>query len=424
MRLHNISLNNLRRRRGKTIFLVIGLLIGVTTVVALLALTGAMENDIGKKLDELGANILITPQSRELALNYGGIQLSGLSLDVHPLREADLVRISSIKNSENISIVAPKLIAAARVKQKDVLLSGIVFKEELRLKKWWRIAPKTVAGAAPVPDPNGHESGKEMGKMTASRSGGGKSAFGLVPSLTDRDLLVGAAAAHHLQLGEGDAVAIQGETFVVRGILEEMGSQDDALIFADLTRVQKTLKRPGEISLVEVAAFCNTCPIEEMVMQLSHVLPGAKVTAVKQAVESRLETVRHFKRFSLGISVVVMFIGSLIVFTTMMASVNERTREIGIFRAIGFRKTHIARIILLEALVVGFLAGILGYLAGLGAARLTLPFFHPGQGIAIAWDVSVALGATGLSILLGLAASVYPALRAAQLDPAESLRAI
>ncbi|MHB8091582.1 MAG: ABC transporter permease [Syntrophales bacterium] len=420
MRLYNISLNNLRRRRGKTIFLVIGLLIGVTTVVALLALTGAMENDIGKKLDELGANILITPKSRDLALNYGGIQLSGLSLDVHPLREADLARIPSIKNNENISIVAPKLIAAARVKQKDVLLSGIVFKEELRLKKWWKIAPKKIPGAVSETKSDGKA---EMGEMAVAGSGG-KSAFGLVGSLTDRDLLVGATAAQHLQLGEGDAVDIQGETFKVRGILEEMGSQDDALIFADLGRVQKTLKRSGEISLVEVAAFCNTCPIEEMVAQLSAALPGAKVTAVKQAVESRLETVRHFKRFSLGISAVVMFVGALIVFTTMMASVNERTREIGIFRAIGFRKTHIARIILLEALVVGFLAGILGYLAGLGVSRLTLPFFLPGQGIAIPWDLRVALGATGLSILLGLAASVYPALRAAQLDPAESLRAI
>ncbi|MFH2075581.1 MAG: FtsX-like permease family protein [Pseudomonadota bacterium] len=420
MRLHNISLNNLRRRRGKTIFLIVGLLIGVTTVVALVALTGAMEKDIGKKLDELGANILITPISHDLALNYGGIQLSGVALDVHPLRQADLARISSIKNNENISIVSPKLIATARVNQKDGLLAGIVFKEELRLKKWWKIAPKTVAGADP--ENNAHDM-KEMGK-TADGAGGGNGAYRLVNSLTERDLLAGAAAAKHLQLVEGQIVDIRGEAFEVRGILEEMGSQDDALIFADLSRVQKTLKRPGEISLVEVAAFCNTCPIEEMVTQISAVLPGAKVTAVKQAVESRLETVRHFKRFSLGISAVVMFIGSLIVFTTMMASVNERTREIGIFRAIGFRKIHIARIILLEAFVVGFLAGVLGYLAGLGVSRLTLPFFLPGQGITIPWDMGVALGATALSVLLGLAASLYPALRAARLDPAESLRAI
>ena len=425
MLLHHISLNNLRRRRGKTIFLVIGLLIGVTTVVALIALTGAMEEDIGKKLDELGANILITPKSRDLALNYGGMQLSGVALDVHPLQQADLAKITSIKNNENLSIIAPKLIASTQVDKKDVLLAGIVFKEELRLKKWWKIAPKAVQGGASVASPEknaDHEKG--MGKSGNASPGGGKSAYGLVNSLTERDLLVGAAAAQHLGLSEGVVVRIQGQPFEVRGILEEMGSQDDALIFADLSRVQKTLKRPGEISLVEVAAFCNTCPIEEMVEQISGVLPGAKVTAIKQAVESRMETVRHFKRFSLGISAVVMFIGALIVFTTMMASVNERTREIGIFRAIGFRQVHIARIILLEAFIVGLLAGVLGYLTGMGVSRLTLPFFLPGQRITIPWDVGVALGATALSVLLGLAASVYPALRAARLDPAESLRAI
>lgn len=424
MRLHHISLNNLRRRRGKTIFLVIGLLIGVTTVVALIALTGAMEEDIGKKLDELGANILITPKSQALALNYGGMQISGVALDVHPLQQADLAKIASIKNSENLSIVAPKLIAAVQVDQKDVLLAGIVFKEELRLKKWWKIEPKDAPGGAAASEEKNMSNGGKTHKMGAARDGGGKSAYGLVSSLKENDLLVGAAAAQHLQLQEGQVVNIQGQPFEVRGILEEMGSQDDTLIFADLGRAQKTLKRPGELSLVEVAAFCNTCPIEEMVEQISGVLPGAKVTAIKQAVESRMETVRHFKRFSLGISAVVMFIGSLIVFTTMMASVNERTREIGIFRAIGFRKIHIARIILLEAFLVGLLAGVLGYLAGLGVSRLTLPFFLPGQGIAIPWNAGVAFTATALSVLFGLAASIYPALRAARLDPAESLRAI
>ncbi|MBI4633862.1 MAG: ABC transporter permease [Deltaproteobacteria bacterium] len=422
MRLHNISLNNLRRRGGKTAFLIIGLLIGISTVVTLIALTRAMEADIGKKLDELGANILIVPRSRDLALNYGGMQLSGVALDMRPLHQGDLARIATIKNSENLSIVAPKLIAVARInKKEDALLAGVLFSEELRLKKWWKIAPA-------VPEMKTMTHGEGDGAMSHSSSegndGGGKRAYLIRDALTETDLLAGAAVAQHLRLREGQELDIRGQKFRVRGILEETGSQDDTLIFADLNRVQKVMGKPGELSLIEVAAFCNTCPIEDMVKQISAVLPGAKVTAVKQAVESRLETVRHFKRFSLGISAVVLLIGSLIVFTTMMASVNERTREIGIFRAIGFRKVHVVRIILLEALVVGFLAGVFGYLAGVGMSRLTLPVFLPGQGIAVRWDAGMALGAIAISITLGLLASIYPALRAARLDPAESLRAI
>ncbi len=417
MRLHNISINNLRRRKGKAIFLIIGLLIGVTTVVTLVTLTRAMEEDIGKKLDELGANIIIVPRSHDLALNYGGLQFSGVALDVRPLYESDMGKIRSIKNSENLSIVAPKLIAPARVNGSEALLVGANFREELRLKKWWRITPSggernSTAG----------QNGSDV--MNHSQSPKGMSAYLLRNSLGEKDLLVGAAAAHHLNLHEGQSVDIQGQSFQIRGILEETGSQDDALIFADLARVQKTLRKEGQLSLIEVAAFCNSCPIDEIVKQISEVLPAAKVAAIKQAVESRMETVRHFKRFSVGISAVVLLIGSLIVFTTMMASVNERTREIGIFRAMGFRKGHIIQVILLEAFLIGLLAGVMGYLAGVGSSRLALPFFLQVQESQIGWDLVMALSAIGLSVALGLGASIYPALRAARMDPAESLRAM
>jgi len=416
MRLHNISINNLRRRKGKAIFLVIGLLIGVTTVVTLITLTRSMEEDIGKKLDELGANILIVPKSHDLTLNYGGLQFSGVALDVQPLHQSDLGKIHSIKNRENLSIVAPKLIVPAKINGREALLVGADFQEELRLKRWWKITP-------PDSEKNSHSSQKKSNPMNHSQTMDGKSAFFLRESLREKDLLVGSVAAHHLNLAEGQSVDIQGQTFQVRGVLEETGSQDDSLIFAGLGSVQKTLGKPGQLSLIEVAAFCNSCPIDEMVRQISEVLPGAKVTAVKQAVESRMETVRHFKRFSVGISAVVLLIGSLIVFTTMMASVNERTREIGIFRAMGFRKRHIIQVILLEAFLIGLLAGVMGYLAGVGSSRLALPFFLQFQESKIGWDLGMALSATAISVTLGLVASIYPALRAAKLDPAEALRA-
>lgn len=417
MRLRDISLNNLKRRKGKAAFLIIGLLIGVTTAVTLITLTRVMETDMGKKMDELGANIVIVPKSHNLALNFGGMELSGVSLDVKPLHNTDLDKIRGIKNSENLSIVSPKLIAVLPLNGKEVFLAGVNFQEELRLKKWWRIAsPPAMAKMT------AHQNGETM--MTHADPAPGKSVFGLKDSLGSNDLLAGAEVARLLQLKEGAVVAIKGKTFTVRAILEETGSQDDALLFADLTAVQKALGRSGELSLIEVAAFCSTCPISDIVQQLSDALPGAKATAIKQAVEARMETVRHFQRFSLGIAGVVLFIGSLIVFTTMMASVNERTKEIGIFRAIGFRKRHIVQIILLEAFLIGLVAGLLGYALGIGFARLTLPLFLTSPGVGIAWDYAMVLLAAAMSVFLALAASTYPALRAAQMDPTEALRAM
>lgn len=417
MRLHNISLNNLRRRKGKAAFLIIGLLIGVAMAVTLITLTRVMEADLGKKMDELGANIVIVPKSHNLALNFGGMQLSGISLNVKSLHNADLDKIRGIKNSENLSIISPKLIAVLPLYGKDVFLAGVDLQEELRLKKWWRIASPPAMAKTTV-----HQNGKAMMHHTEPASG--KSVFALRDSLRSNDLLAGSEAAGLLQLNEGAAVAIKGKKFTVRAILEETGSPDDALLFADLTAVQQALGREGELSLIEVAAFCSTCPISDMVQQLGEALPGAKATAIKQAVEARLETVRHFQRFSLGISGVVLFIGSLLVFTAMMASVNERTKEIGIFRAIGFRKGHIVQIIMLEAFLIGLVAGLLGYALGIGFARLTLPFFLTSPGVGITWNYGIFVMATVLSVFLSLAAGAYPALRAARMDPTEALRAI
>ena len=132
----------------------------------------------------------------------------------------------------------------------------------------------------------------------------------------------------------------------------------------------------------------------------------------------------QFKRFSYAMAGVVIFIGSLIVFVTMMGSVNERTTEIGVFRAIGFRKSHIMRIILLEAAMVSLLAGFLGYVVGMGGAKLALPFMAESKNALLIWNSTVAFGSVGLALALGVLASLYPALHASKMDPIESLRAL
>ena len=80
--------------------------------------------------------------------------------------------------------------------------------------------------------------------------------------------------------------------------------------------------------------------------------------------KSREQTVEQLTNFSIAVSAVVLLIGGLVVLTTMMSSVNERTREIGVFRAVGFRKSHIVRIILMEALVLSLMSGVLGWVIG------------------------------------------------------------
>ncbi len=386
MRLKDISINNLRRRKGKVFFLILGLTIGITTVVTLISVTRMMNEDISRKLDEFGANILIIPRSDDLSLSYGGMNIGGVSIDAQTLKDFDVPKIRQIEVRENVSTVSPKLIGVTEIEGKKVPLMGIRFEEELKLKKWWKI-------------------------------------HGVEPKTRD-EVLLGNEVAVRLFKSTGDHLTVNGKPMKVTGVLDETGSQDDFLIFSDLTFAQETMRKPGALSLIEVAAFCNTCPIEEIVRQISEKLPHAKVTAIKQTLQTKMEALDHFKKFSVGISVIVLLIGSLIVFTNMMASVNERKREIGIFRAIGFRKLHVVRIIFLEALIVGLIAGIVGYALGLGVSYIIGPMITGVKGGSLFIDPLLALGAIFLSSLIGILSSAYPAIHASKMDPTTALRAL
>jgi putative ABC transport system permease protein len=386
MKLKDISINNLRRRKGKVFFLIVGLTIGITTVVSLISITRMMNEDISRKLDEFGANILIIPRSDDLSLSYGGMNIGGVSIDAQNLKNSDIPKIRQIEVRENVSIVSPKLVGLVEIDRKKVPLMGVQFEEELRLKKWWKI-------------------------------------HGREPK--DRDeVLLGNEVAVRLFKSTGDTLSINGKPVRISGVLDETGSQDDFLILGDLAFVQEALKKPEALSLIEVSAFCNTCPIDEIVKQISQKLPHAKVTAIKQTLQTKAEALDHFKKFSVGISIIVLLIGSLIVFTNMMASVNERKREIGIFRAIGFRKSHVVRIIFLEALIVGFIAGIIGYLLGLGVSQVLGPMITGMKGGALVIDPWLAVGAIFLSSLIGVLSSAYPAIHASKMDPTTALRAL
>lgn len=395
MTLRDIAFLNLRRRKGKATFVLAGLLIGVGTVVAMISLVNAMTEDINHKLEQYGANILVVPKTENLSLSYGGLSLGGVSFEMEEIRQEDLAKIDSIPNAGNVAALGPVVLGVVETGDQKVLMAGVDFDAARTLKPWWQVTGQ-------VPDDDG--------------------------------VLLGSEAARLLSAAEGDRLQMDGWDLRVTGVLDPTGSQDDQLVFTRLGTAQRILDKAGRVSMAEVAALCKDCPIDAMVRQISGVLPDAKVMAIQQVVAGRMEAIGHFQKFAYGVSAVVILVGSLVVLVTMMGSVRERTGEIGIFRAIGFRRSHVMRIVLLEAAFVSALAGVFGYLGGLGATRLALPFFaesgagaqagHHGMAATVPFDPVLAGGALLLAVAIGLAASVYPALMAARMDPNEALRSL
>ena len=383
MNIRKLAWKNLLRRKSRAVFTGLGIFLGIGTFVGLVSLTSQMEGAVQDKLDRYGANILVVPRTEQLSLGFGNIALGGTEVAHANLSIRDKEAIESIQHKDRIRSAVPYFLVAAATSGKDIVWMGLPAEEIPTARPWWKVFGSAIDGKDEV--------------------------------------LLGSEAAAVLDKGPGGTVTAGGKTYRVAGVLRPTGEKEDGMVITDLAAVQALGKKPGAVAFFEVAALCKDCPVDDIVAQISGALPGARVSAIRQVVESRREAVDQFRKLGMGVSAVVLAIGGLMVFVTVMGSVQERTREIGVLRAVGFRRRAILSLLFWETGWVSFLASFLGVAAGVGTSLLAAPLFgveNPG------FQVLPALVGIFLGMTLGILGSVPPARRAAALSPTEAIRSL
>jgi len=387
MNILTIPLRNIRRRPSKTLLLLLVFSLGVMSIVALYQVSLVVGHSLEKKLTAFGANMIISPATEKLSVSYGGFHMGDMLVDVENLPEEETVAaIRSIELKDRISAVAPKLVTMTKVNNTAAALVGVRWWDERGIKSYWA--------------PNGE-----------------------FPSAPDQ-ILVGSQAAAKLGLALDDRVNIFGQDFSVSGILYETGGDDDAVIFMNIDTLQALVGRADATSFIEVAALCNGCPIEDIVAQISEILPNAEVKALQNVVNQRMASVRFVQKLALSISLVILVTATSMVGLSMLSAVNERKKDIGILRSLGYGKSQIFIIFCIEAGFIGALSGLVGYLGGFSASFKALEFLSIAESVSPIFSVPHLLLACAAFCFITVIASVYPAWKGAGVEPSTALVAL
>jgi len=398
MNLFKIVLLEMRQRKSQLISGILAITLGIGIIVGIRSISVVSEKAVAINLDNLGANILVLPQGASVDNYYTA------DIDAPTFSEDYVEKIvtSTIAGVDNLS---PKLTRRVDVGTEKVVLTGILPKNELASKPIWQnsgLFGKELAlacGPSPTAETESYKDEKLQRKA--------------VDSIGTNDCLVGSAIATKLKLKEGSKVKIHEHEFTVAKVLTETGTIDDDRIFAHLQTVQTLLKTGDQISAIEIMGCCNAIS-DGLLGKLRNILPDTKITTIGQIVSTQIETNKLMNRISLIFLIIIFVVGGISIGNSMWANANQRKKEIGTLRMIGYPKSKIYFLLLSKAIAMGFLGGVFGFIIGSAIAYFLGPQF---AGINVSPIPILLLWAVLLSVFISFLGALIPAYAASKFEP-------
>jgi len=374
---------NITRRKGRFVFTLLGIAIGMAAFVALLALGGGMRAEIQTQARAMGASLIVTPTDwctfDQISIFTGEPLPASLPLDV----------LEQIRDIDGI-FAAPYLTQASAINMNPVAVIGIETATMMEFSGW------------------------EMAEGQ------------YFDSDAERSIILGADIANQFDLEVGQEIPIRGESFPIIGILEPVGNLDDLGVYLPIPVVQEAFEIEDNISYIGV----QVDNLENIEAYRAAILDrvNVAVSSDEQLLESVLAILGSVEVTLQAIAGISLIAASFGIINTMMTAIYERRREIGILRSIGSKRADIFKIFMLESAVYGLLGGIVGSIIGVLASTFGAPFIMSGfdqimKGAtpeASIEPMTIVL-AIGLSMTIAILAGLYPAYKAANLTPVEAI---
>ena len=396
-----IAIKNLKTRSLRSWLTILGILIGVFLIISLLSLSEGLKETISKQLRSLGSEmIFIMPGdiSNPLTMFMGGAKLEKEDLEI-------------IKKTEGVEKVLTmsyqSIVARYEQEGKTVFLAGLPLEE---------------------------------GKELLERYQGWSLAQGRWPEKARREVIIGQQLVKDIfkkELKVGSEIVIKGIKFKIVGILNSLGSRtDDSFVYMDMNLYQEITgekKVTAQIAIVKVQDGSDVNKTAQRIKE--NLQKTRKKTAGGESLDFSVITSERMSGIAGSIMAIIqlmvmifasiaILVGGIGIMNTMFTSVRERTREIGIMKAVGAKNSSILMIFLIEAGIIGLAGGFGGTILGIVLAKFIEYYgqVHPVFYFKASLSPGLILFGFIFSFLVGCLSGYFPAKRAAHLKPVEALR--